>query len=255
MSLVIALQSEILKAKRTASFYLTVIAAAFGPFMSLLDVLFSERLSAEDGKIIFNKIMTDKFQMTGLVILPMFIVLICTLLPQIEYKNKSWKQVLASPQTKGNVFVAKFINIHLMILLFLVANQLFMVVTVSILHFKEPSLHVLDQALNVYNILVNLVNIYVALLAMSSIQFWLGLKFKNFLVPIAIGISLWIIGTLLVVQLESGFAVYFPYSFHVYGSFPQYNSQLNTVHLTSAVYAAISLVLGFIDFNKSENRQ
>jgi hypothetical protein len=250
MSLLISLRSENLKTKRTAAFYLTIIAAIFGPFMSLLDVVLSEGISAEDGKTIFNKMMIEKFQMTGLVMFPLFVVLICTLLPQIEYKNNGWKQVLTSPQTKGNVFIAKFINTHTLILLFLVTNQLAVFLNVVVLHFREPSLNVLNQPLNGYAILANVVNIYVALLAMSSIQFLLGLRFKNFIVPIAVGISCWIIGTILVMEYKSNFAVYFPYSFHVFGSFPEYKPQLNTIRWASVVYAVLFLVLGFIDFNR-----
>jgi hypothetical protein len=53
------------------------MAAVFGPFMSLLDITFGDRINAENGKVIYNEMMTDKFQITGLAMFPMFIVLIC----------------------------------------------------------------------------------------------------------------------------------------------------------------------------------
>src|SRR4051812_4007276 len=123
MGLLISLRSEIFKTKRSTLFYLTFLAAVFGPMMSLLDLIF-DGVQAEDRNVILNKMFTAKFQMTNFVMLPMFIILICTLLPQIEYKNNAWKQVLTSPQTKANVFAAKFINIQLLIVTFLVINQL-----------------------------------------------------------------------------------------------------------------------------------
>lgn len=254
MSLLISLRSEILKTKRTAAFYFTLIAAAFGPFMSLLDLIL-DGVEEEHRKNIFNELFTEKFQITGLVVFPMFLILICTLLPQIEYKNNTWKQVLTSPQTKGNVFMAKFINIQLLVVFFLLTNLLLMFVSAVILHFLEPSLHVLDQPLNGYDILVTRVNSYIALLAICSIQFWLGLKFKNFIVPIAVGIACWFIGTILVMQIKSGFAAWFPYGFHVYGNFPVIKPQLNSIHWTSASYAVAFLILGFIDFTKRGRRK
>ncbi len=254
MNLLISLRSEILKTKRTAAFYFTIIAAVFGPFMSSLDAMFGEGISGENGKAIFNKMMTDKFEMTALVMFPMFVVLISTLLPQIEYRNNAWKQVLASPQTKGNVFLAKFVNMHLLILVFLVTNLLAMFLTATVLHFREPSLHVLNQPLNVYQVLLIRVNIYVALLAMSCMQFWLGLRFRNFIIPIAIGISCWIIGTILVFEYKSGIAAYFPYSFQVYSTFPKYKAQLNAIHWTSIAFAVTLLVLAFINFNRRGNK-
>jgi hypothetical protein len=189
--------------------------------------------------------------MTGAVILPWFIILACTLLPQIEYKNNTWKQVLTSPQTKANVFLAKFINIQLLIFLFLVTNQLLMLVDAVILHFIEPSLHVLNQPLNSSAIVATLVNSYVALLAICVIQFWLGLRFKNFIIPIAIGISLWFIGSILVMQTKSAFAEYFPYSFHMYASFPQFkHKDLSSIHWTSVGHAVLFLLVGFLDFRR-----
>jgi hypothetical protein len=247
MGLSMSLRSELVKSKRTASFYLTLVAAAVIPFIFMLDATF-DGISPENRSSIFTKMFTEGSKMTGFFILPMFIVLICTLLPQIEYKNNGWKQVLTSPQTKGNVFVAKFANIHLLILLFLMANQLFMLIAAMVLHFVQPSYKVLNQPLDVYGIFVNIVNTYVTLLAIGVIQFWLGLRFKNFIVPIAIGISLWIIGILLVMAFKSSFAMYFPYSFPVYNAFPDHKSQVTTVQWISVGYAALFLFIGFMDF-------
>ncbi|HEV7331522.1 MAG TPA: ABC transporter permease [Flavisolibacter sp.] len=248
MSLLTSLRSEIIKTRRTGPLYLTLAAAAFAPFMSMLDLLL-DGVGDEHKKDIFNEMLIKKFQMTGLVALPIFLILVCTLLPQIEYKNNTWKQVLTSPQTKGNVFAAKFINIQLLIGVFLITNVLLMFVSAVILHFMEPSLQVLNQPLNGYSIIIARVNTYVALLAICCIQFWLGLKFKNFIIPIAVGIACWFAGTILVMQ-NVDFAAYFPYSFHAYGRFPKYDPQANVVGWTSVGFAALFLLIGFLDFRR-----
>ena len=248
MNLLISLRAEILKTKRTAAIYLTIAAAAFGPLMSLLDILIGEGISAGDRSNIFNNLFVQKFQMTSLVALPIFLILICTLLPQIEYKNNAWKQVLTSPKTKANIFVSKFINVQLLLLVFIILNLLFMLICAVVLHFKHPSLHVLEQPLHGYEILISRLNAYGVLLAICSIQFWLGLRFKNFIIPIAIGILCWFAGTLLVMPIKSGFAEYFPYSFHVYVSLPDFKLQINSILFTSFVYAALFFLIGFLDF-------
>lgn len=247
MSLSTSLRSEILKSKRTASIYLTLVAAAVVPIIFILDATL-DGISPENGPAIFNKIFSEGFKMSSFIIIPMFLVLICTLLPQIEYKNNAWKQVLASPQTKGNIFLAKYINLHLLILLFLVANHLMMLLAGVVLHFAHPSLNVLNQPVDTYSIFVNIANTYVTLLAIGAAQFWMGLRFKNFIIPVAIGISLWVIGSILVLQFEFRWAVYFPYSFHVHLSFPQLKRELNTVAWASGAYTIVFLILGFIDF-------
>ena len=250
MSITTSLRSEILKTKRTAALYFTLAAAAFAPFMSMLDIILD---GVEPGNRIdiFNQLFTKKFQMTALVALPIFLILVCTLLSQIEYKNNTWKQVFTSPQTKGNVFLAKFINVQFLIAIFLITNMLLMFIAAVILHFIEPSLNVLNQPLNWSDILMVRINTYVALLAMCTIQFWLGLKFKNFIIPTAIGIALWFAGTILVMQ-SIDFAAYFPHSFHAYGQFPKYDPQVNEVGWTSLVYSMLFLLIGFFDFRKRE---
>ncbi len=220
--------------------------------MSMLDLIL-DGVGNEHKKDIFNEMLIKKFQMTGIVAFPIFLILICTLLPQIEYKNNTWKQVLTSPQTKGNIFAAKFINIQLLIGVFLITNLLLMFISAVILHFMEPSLNVLNQPLNWNAILMSRVNTYVALLAICTIQFWLGLKFKNFIIPIAIGIALWFAGTILVLQSKSGFVEIFPYSFHAYGKFPKYDPLVNPIGWTSFVYSVFFLVVGFLDFRRRGN--
>src|SRR5215203_7500463 len=117
MNLLISLRSEILKTKRTAAFYFTLVGAAVIPFTFLLNLLMD---GIEDTrKDPLNSILKLHSEMNGLVIFPMFVILVCTLLPQIEYRNNTWKQLLSSPQTKWNIFLAKFINVQFFIFLFL----------------------------------------------------------------------------------------------------------------------------------------
>ena len=248
MTLIKTFRSEILKTKRTASFYFTLVAAAATPLLFFIFVSL-DGFEPEEKSDPFNAIF-NRFQITGLVILPMFIVLVCTLLPQLEYRNNTWKQVFSSPQTKANVFFAKFLNIHLLILLFLIANFLFMCVIAIATHFIFPELNILNQPINGRNVLINYANAYIVLLAITAIQFWLGLRFKNFIVPIAIGFALWFSGNLIVLEYKSPYGIYFPYSFQVYATFDQYKSHLNQVAWYSAGYLVLFLALSFIDFRR-----
>ncbi len=250
MNLLISLRSEILKSKKTSSFYLALAAAAFAPFMSMLDIFLDEGISTRDQTDILSRMFIQKFQMTGGLVFPFFIILVCTLLPQIEYRNNAWKQVLTSPQSKLNVFFAKFISVHRLIIIFLVANHIFVWLVVLVLHFSNPSLHVLSQPYHLSRVLLTLFNSYVALLGLSAIQFWLGLRFRNFIIPIAIGIACWFTGTILALQVKPPFIEYFPYTHHAYPNFDELTSQIDKVHWLSLGYAVLFLVIGFWDFKK-----
>jgi lantibiotic transport system permease protein len=249
MNLLTSLRSEILKTKRTAALYLSFAAGAIGPQLSLLEMLL-DGVPPEQAKTLLNDMFTGGFQMTGFLLLPMFLVLINTLLPQIEYKNNAWKQVITSPQSKMQLFVAKYLNVHLLILIFLITNQLSMLLTATVMHFAQPSLQLFSQPINSLQVWTTLSNSYLALLAIGSIQFWLGLRFKNFIVPISIGVLFWFLGSVMAMEGKMSWATYFPYSFQVYTSFAKYKTNLPVVHLASAGYCAFFLVMGFLDFRK-----
>lgn len=248
MNLFIPLRAEILKTKKTAAFYFTLIGAAVVPVIFLLNVLGDGLDSTRKDPL--NSIFKLSGDMNGLAFFPMFIILVCTLLPQIEYRNNTWKQVLTSPKTKATVFLSKFFNIHLLILLFLVASHLFMFLAILAANFIDPSLHLLHHSLDGYTVLARAVNSYLVLLALCAIQYWMGLRFKNFIVPIAVGLALWLTGTLLVFEYHSRIANYFPYSFHIFPIFNDVKASLNQVAWTSLSYAAVFLLLGFLDFKR-----
>ena len=251
MNLVISLRSEILKTKRTAAFYFTLAGAAVVPLIFLINALTyglpNEEKSSRDP---INAIFNLASEMTGIGILPLFVVLICALLPQAEFKNNTWKQVFASPQTKAQIFIAKFVNVHLLILLFFVANYLFMWIVITAIHFIIPGLHILQQPFNGYTVWESISRSYVSVLSICAIQFWMGLRFKNFIVPIAIGLVLWLTGTVMALEHQSSWSPYFPYSFQACSFSSVFKPQLNQVLWTSAGYAVVILLAGFIDFKR-----
>ena len=250
MSLLISLRSELLKTTRTASFYLTLIGAAAGPVMYLLNILIDEDEIGSLEKDPLNALFKMLSEMNGVALFPMFVILICTLLPQIEYRNNTWKQVFASPQTKVNVYLAKFMNVHLLMLVFLIATHLFMLLAIAGIHFIKPTLNIFKHSLNGSTVLVNAANAYIILLALCSIQFWMGLRFRNFIVPIGIGLALWLTGTIMAVQYKSNLVFYFPYSFPAFPVSTKLRSQIPQVAWTSLGYALLFLIVGFFDFRR-----
>jgi lantibiotic transport system permease protein len=250
MNLLISLRSEILKTKRTASFYLTIAAAAFGPLMTLLDIMIGEGIPASARNNFFNKLFIDKFQMTGLLALPIFLILICTLLPQIEYKNNTWKQVLTSPQSKWHIFLAKFINIQLLVFAFFIINLLFMFICALVVHFKNPSMNLLSQPLNGYDIAMLRINSYLVLLGLCAIHYWLGLRFKNFIISTGIGVALYFAGTVLVMQLQQSKIIYLPYTMFLYSGLPEFTPYVNGLNWYSLAYTLVFLAVGFVSFRK-----
>jgi hypothetical protein len=250
MSLLISLRSELLKTRRTASLYLTLIGAALGPVIFLFNVLLDEDELDGISKDPLNALFKILSEMNGVALFPLFIILICTLLPQLEYRNNTWKQVFTSPQTKANVFLAKFMNVHLLMLIFLIATHLFMFLTIVAINFIKPDLDLFKYPLNERMVIVNAANAYLIMLAVCAIQFWMGLRFRNFIVPIGIGFALWLTGTIMALQINSSLINFFPYSFQAYLVSPKLNPQLPQIAWTSLGYALLFLIIGFFDFRR-----
>jgi hypothetical protein len=250
MSLFISLRSELLKTRRTASLYLTLIGAAAGPVMFLLNILLDEGEIAGIAKDPLNAVFKILSEMNGVALFPLFIILISTLLPQIEYRNNTWKQVFTSPQSKAHVFLAKFINLQVLMLVFLVATHVFMFISILLLNLIKPELDIFKYPFNQRAVIVNAANAYLVMFALSAIQFWLGLRFRNFIVPIGVGFALWLLGTIMAMQIDSSLVRYFPYSFQASVVSPKLQPQLTQIVWTSLIYAALLLVAGFLDFRR-----
>ncbi|RYY94675.1 MAG: hypothetical protein EOO11_17405 [Chitinophagaceae bacterium] len=250
MKLITALRSEILKTKRTASIYFTLIGAAAVPLILLLNMLVDNDVIEATRKDPLNGIFKLASEINGMVFFPVFVILVCTLLPQIEYRNNTWKQVFASPQKKGNVFLAKFFNINLLIVLFLVANLVFMWLVLVAVHFLDPALDLLHRPFDAKRQLLRTGNAYITILALCAFQFWLGLRFRNFIVPCAIGVALWLTATMMTMEFKSSLMIYFPYSFQIFPLMPRLQGQVDQVAWTSLAYALLFLTLGFFDFRR-----
>ncbi len=247
MSFALSLRSEMLKTKRTASFYLTLFAAAFGPLVTILEIM-SEGLQKNDKTKILNILFIEEFQVTGILSLPLFLMLICTLLPQIEYRNNTWKQVLITPETKASIYFSKFMVIQQLTVAFFIINLLFTFVCAVLLHVKHFSWHVLIQPLDWYEVIMLRMNSYIVLLGFCTIQFWLGLRFKNFIAPITIGVACYVAGAIIVMQLSPGKILYLPYTLVFYNGMPEYASYVSGLNWYSIGYTLAFLSIGYFDF-------
>jgi hypothetical protein len=249
MKLLNALRAERLKTKRTASFYFTLVLAAFIPAVFLLNALSGGSDLAAVSRDPLNDIFGLCAERTGFAFYPLFVILVCTLLPQIEYRNNTWKQVFTSPQAKANIFFAKFLNINRLIVLFLVANLVFTALAIVVTHFNQPALNLLHQPFDATRLLLRTTNSYVMMLAMCALQFWLGLRFRNFVVPVAVGLLLWIAGIMIIFE-DSTLVDVFPYSFQVFPFDAKLQPKLTRVAWTSVGYATLFLFFGFLDFRR-----
>ncbi|MDB5250925.1 MAG: hypothetical protein JWP27_94 [Flaviaesturariibacter sp.] len=197
MNFITSLRSEILKTKRTSSVWISLLGALFIPSIFLIMYLtrpdkLVPRLMMAPWQIHFSQ----GWQGMNSFLFPMYIILICALIPQIEFKNNAWKQVFASPQSTAQVYFAKFLTVHLMILFFYALFVAFMLMTGVVSDLANSKYTFLERRVP-WSVLMQLnAKTYISILGISAIQFWLSLRFKSFVGPVGIGLALLVGGTI-----------------------------------------------------------
>jgi hypothetical protein len=216
MSFIISTQAEVLKTKRTASFWFSILAAAFVPVVFLLIFIFNPednafKSLAEDP---WRKMFSLAWQFFGAFALPVYIILMSTLIPQIEIKNHTWKQVFASPQSLGNIYFSKFAAIQLMILFAFVLFNLFMLLVGVSAGLMYEDVTFFHYGVDVKMLLVSSFKEYISILGISAIQYFLSLRFKNFVAPIGIGLAL-VIGSIVALNFQWQHLYKLPYTYPI----------------------------------------
>lgn len=192
MSFVISTRTELIKTKRSASFWVCVLGSGFIPLIFLLAYTLAPEKNNSSQRQAFpwGVHFLQGWEAFSFFLLPMFIILICSLIPQIEYKNNAWKQVFASPQPLGNIFFSKFLTIHIIILFLFLLFTVFMILSAFVSNLIISKYTFLRTPLD-WGILWKLnYQTYLSILGMSAIQYWLSLRFKNFIASIGIGLAL-----------------------------------------------------------------
>ena len=192
--------SEWLKRKRSLTVPLVLGSACFVPA-----IIFLSRFRRIDGlpaiyrhPRFWDTLWVQSWEAMALMILPMAIMLMVTLITQIEDTNHAWKQVHATPQPLAAVYAAKLI-----VILALVAG---LIVTFTAAIYASGMLpaaifrHVEAPAgdFPLARFLRRDVVFFIDALPIVALQFLLALRFRTFLTPLGIGMALWIlsVGTL-----------------------------------------------------------
>jgi lantibiotic transport system permease protein len=258
MSFIISTQAEVLKIKRTASFWLSILGAVFVPGIFFLIFTFNPN----DGALKdfttepWQKMFYLGWEFFCAFTLPMYIILISTLLPQIEVKNNTWKQVFASPQSIGNIFFSKFAAVHIMIISCFLLYNAFMILTGVIVNLMNPKFPFLHNSIHLTLLLWLSFKFYISILGITAIQFYLSLRFKNFVAPIGIGLAL-VIGAITALNLHWEYIDKYPYAFPIITSNlvkKEGRPFLENHEWYSIGYFVFFMLLGFLDMKMRKEK-
>jgi hypothetical protein len=240
MKFIYSVQSEWIKTKRSSASWLCIIGGFFIPLIYILKFCYDgnsiNSYKVDIWKLLFNQM----WQNMATFLLPMGVILASSLITQLEYKNNTWKQVHASPQSFTTIFFSKLAVIGLMTLKFFLFFNIGILVA-GIL----PSL-LFDHKLPIQGIPITYFlranfNYFVTCLPILAIQYLISLKFNNFLIAVGIGL-LGLIGSLIAMPWK--YVYLFPYSYSPMTVFP--GKKDFPIYTYAFVYFAIIMIISYI---------
>jgi hypothetical protein len=194
------LRAEWLKRRRSMAGWLILGGGLFTPL-----IIFAVRLRQSRGLpalygsgTFWQKHWTESWESISILILPVMCVLITALVAQIEFRNQTWKQVHAAPQSTATLFFAKLaVVLAMLVQLFVVLNLgIWLSGVMPVLLFGH--VHAPAEPLPVGRFLARSLSFFIDCLPVVALQYALALRFRNFMVPVGAGMAMWIfaLGTL-----------------------------------------------------------
>lgn len=189
MKFIYSIQSEWLKTRRSAASWLCLAGGLFIPFIYTLASFVRGIHINQMGPDMWRQWFNEQWQAMGGFLLPMGIILTVSLVLQIEYRNNTWKQVFAGPQSYALIFFSKFSVLLLRLLQFFLYFNLGIFIS-GILPSLILAGHLPTGAVPWTHFLKGNGWYLLTSLPVLAFQFFLSLNFRNFMIPLGSGIAL-----------------------------------------------------------------
>lgn len=211
LSFINSFQSEWLKKRHSAGSWLTLIGGFFIPAIILTGRLvdFSSMSTLNASGQLWMVLYNRCWQFMAIFLLPMGVIMTTSLVTQLEFRNNTWKQLHSTPQRLTVIFFAKLTVILVMM------TQFFLLFNIGIfLCGVIPSLFkgvpYPSAPFPILSFLKGNAGFFVDCLPIIALQYLVSLQFRNFLVPIGVGIGLFVAS---MISLLWKYGYYVPYSY------------------------------------------
>lgn len=208
-----SLTIEFRKARNTFAFWLTVLGAAFIPVVMLLIYVFKPTAGyappATNGWDLF---LGRGWSLVMGLFLPFYVVLLNSLVVNIEHRSNTWKYVFTQPMPRWAVWFGKILLIQLLILTcFLLFVGLLLLVGYG-LSFVNEKFNLRNHAPDWAMLSKLSVKAYLGTLALSGMHYWLANRFKNLILPIGLALG-GLVVTGILLQGQWKYIDFFPYAY------------------------------------------
>lgn len=186
MSLLRALNAELLKLKRTLAFRVIFVLPLLVAILQFFIVLRTKKFPA--GFDLWNTMGTSSLQIWAVFMMPLLIALETALLNGIEHSDRQWKHLFALPVPRHAVYVSKVIVAQGLILISTCILSLLTVVAGIIATYLRPELANTGPIpfgwFAKYTVLV-----WAAAWLIIAIHTWIATRWSGFPIPLGAGIG------------------------------------------------------------------
>jgi len=199
---------EWIKKRRSFASWLVIIGGFFIPFVNMFIYLFypQQITGMHESGHFWNMIFDSSWKSMAFMLLPMGIVLAVSLITQLEFKNNTWKQLHTAPVSFANIYFSKLLVILTMMLQLFILFNIGIYLSAVIPSFFNSKIPFPAYAMDAGYILSENAKYFIVCLPMVAMQYIISLQFKNFLIPIGVGLVL-VVGGLMALSWEYNFTI------------------------------------------------
>ncbi|AYA38392.1 hypothetical protein D3Y59_15860 [Hymenobacter oligotrophus] len=184
-----SLSADALKLRRTAALWLALGSGALPVLLSFCIYYFKGHQILKPGQAPWASYVMQNWQTATGLLLPLFVVLLTSLVLHIENKANAWKHLYAQPASRLALFSSKLLLLLGLNLLAQVLYAVLLVLSGYLLGVLRPELHFLDHAAPVQAVALQLSHTYLATLGILALQYLAAQWWRSFVAPVAIGMG------------------------------------------------------------------
>jgi len=185
-------KSEWLKTRNSLAAWLTVTGAFLIPAIVVFQRLYyaADAATQNAAPDVWLQLYNSSWRYMAALLLPMGVILVSSLLTQLEVKNNAWKLVHTTPQRLITIFSAKLLVIVCMLLQFFLLFNTGIYLTGVLPALLNRHIPFPRAAFPLTAYLRGNSLLFIDCLPILALQYLLSLQFRNFLVPVGIGLCL-----------------------------------------------------------------
>ncbi|MDZ4705826.1 MAG: ABC transporter permease [Saprospiraceae bacterium] len=211
-----SLVAESFKLKRTPILWLSLIGGVTSAIVVFLLFFFLIDEFIELNKNPWARYFQLSFNLLSTLLLIPYVILVNSSIVQSEHNSNSWKYLYALPVKKSSIYFPKLLMTIALVALTLVIFFVTSVLGGYLLGVLRPEYEFNNYPMHGDLWMGLLVHAFLSILGVTAIQYWISIRWKNYIIPIGIGMMGFIF-SILVVD-EEKFAIYLPYCYSMFVS-------------------------------------